>query len=125
MTKKFLSFMFICVIIFLANYSRMEQSNDPIIGIWSLSKTVSKENSSKAGIRKEWIFNDLFFGRYHEISGTTTTLKTDFKWSRQDNLYTIAYRDTEGKPIQVFTIKKMEDGTYLKNKEGGMLALRE
>lgn len=117
--------MSICIIIFLANYSRAEQNNDPIIGIWSLSKNSSKDNSPKPAVRKEWIFNDSNLGRYHEINGTTITLKTDFKWSRQDNLYTIAYRDTESKPEQVFTIKKMENATYLNNKDGGMLALRE
>ncbi|TLP77027.1 hypothetical protein [Maribacter sp. ACAM166] len=125
MTKKLLSLMAICAIIFLANCSRIEQNNDPIIGIWSQSKIVASEKSSKQAVRKEWIFNDVYLGRYHEISGATTTLKTDFKWSRQDDTYTIEYRGLEGKPTHVFSILNVEDGIYLTNSEGGTLATRE
>lgn len=125
MTKKFLSLVAICAIIFLANCSRIEQNNDPVIGIWSQSKTITTDNSSKQTVRKEWIFNDVYLGRYHEISGTTITLKTDFKWSRQEDAYTIEYRGLEGKPIEVFSIKTLEDGTYLETEDGGTLAIRE
>ena len=125
MTKRFLSLVAICAIIILANCSRIEQNNDPIIGIWSQSKITSTDNSSKQSIRKEWIFNDVYLGRYHEISGTTITLKTDFKWSKQDDNYTIEYRGLEGKPTEVFTIKNLEDSAYLETKDGGTLAIRE
>lgn len=125
MTKKFLSLMAICAVIFLANCSRIEQNNDPVIGIWSQSKIGKSANSSKQTIRQEWIFNDVYLGRYHEISGSTTTLKTDFNWSRKDDTYTIEYRGLEGKPMQVFTIIQVEDGTYLEKNEGGTLATKE
>ncbi|WP_419214038.1 hypothetical protein ACNR9Q_07755 [Maribacter sp. X9] len=125
MTKRFLSLVAICAIIILANCSRIDQNNDPIIGIWSQSKIASTDNSSKQTIRKEWIFNDVYLGRYHEINGTTITLKTDFKWSKQDDNYTIEYRGLEGKPTEVFIIKNLEDGTYLETKDGGTLAIRE
>lgn len=125
MTKKLLSLVAICAIIFLANCSRIEHNNDPIIGIWSQSKVLTTANSAKETIRKEWIFNDVYLGRYHEISGSTVTLKTDFKWSRQDDSYTIEYRGLENKPAQVFTIKNMEDATFLENKDGSTLAIRE
>jgi hypothetical protein len=126
MTKKFLSLVAICAIIFLANCSRIEQNNDPIIGIWSQSKIITEDNASKQTVRKEWIFNDVYLGRYHEINGNTTTLKTDFKWSRQDNTYTIEYRGLEGKPNNILTIQNLEGGNvYLEEKDGGMLAVRE
>lgn len=117
--------MAIGAIIFLANCSRIEQNNDPVIGIWSQSEIITADNSSKQTVRKEWIFNDVYLGRYHEIHGTTITLKTDFKWSRQDDSYTLEYRGLEGKPIEVFTIKSLEDGTYLENKDSGTFAIRE
>ena len=117
--------MAICAIIFLANCSRIEQNNDPIIGIWAQSKILSTENSSKQTIRKEWIFNDVYLGRYHEISGSTITLKTDFNWSRQGDIYTIEYRGLEDKPTHIFSIIKEEDGIYLENIEGGTLAVKE
>jgi hypothetical protein len=125
MTKKFLSLVAICAIIFLANCSRIEQNNDPIIGIWSQSKIITTENSAKQTVRKEWIFNDVYLGRYHEIDGTTITLKTDFNWSKQGDIYTIEYRGLEDKPNNYITIQNLEDNYFLKNKDGATIAIRE
>jgi hypothetical protein len=125
MTKKFLSLVAICAIVFLANCSRIEQNNDPIIGIWSQSKIITTENSSKQTVRKEWIFNDVYLGRYHEISGTTITLKTDFNWSKQGDVYTIEYRGIEDKPNNYITIQNLENEFFLKKKDGATMAFRE
>ncbi|SEL22620.1 hypothetical protein SAMN04488008_103179 [Maribacter orientalis] len=125
MTKKFLSLVAICAIVFLANCSRIEQNNDPIIGIWSQSKIITSENSSKQTVRKEWIFNDVYLGRYHEINGTTIVLKTDFNWSKQGDMYTIEYRGLEDKPNNYITIQNLEDNFFLKNKDGATMAIRE
>ena len=125
MTKKFLSLVAICAIVFLANCSRIEQNNDPIIGIWSQSKIITSENSSKQTVRKEWIFNDVYLGRYHEINGTTIVLKTDFNWSKQGDIYTIEYRGLEDKPNNYITIQNLEDNFLLKNKDGATMAIRE
>ncbi|SKB25328.1 hypothetical protein [Maribacter arcticus] len=125
MTKKFLSLVAICAIVFLANCSRIEQNNDPIIGIWSQSKIITTENSSKQTVRKEWIFNDVYLGRYHEINGTTITIKTDFNWSKQGDIYTIEYRGLEDKPNNYITIQNLEDDFILKNKDGATMAIRE
>ncbi|SIQ33947.1 hypothetical protein [Maribacter ulvicola] len=125
MTKKFLSLLAICAIVFLANCSRIEHNTDPIIGIWSQSKNFTPENSAKQTIRQEWIFNDVFLGRYHEIKGTTITLKTDFNWSKQGNTYTIEYKGLNGKPNNVITIQEIEHGFYLEKKDGATLATRE
>ncbi|MBU2899854.1 hypothetical protein [Maribacter dokdonensis] len=125
MTKKFLSLLAICAIVFLANCSRIEQNTDPIIGIWSQSDLTVTESSSKQTIRKEWIFNDVYLGRYHEIEGSTITLKTDFNWSKQDDVYTVEYKGLEGKPNNIITIKSSEENVYLQKKDGGTLAIRE
>ncbi|MEO9481452.1 MAG: hypothetical protein ABJO28_04800 [Maribacter dokdonensis] len=125
MTKKFLSLLAICAIVFLANCSRIEQNTDPIIGIWSQSDLTVTESSSKQTIRKEWIFNDVYLGRYHEIEGSTITLKTDFNWSKQDDVYTIEYKGLEGKPNNIITIKSSEENVYLQKKDGATLAIRE
>ncbi|WP_339664694.1 hypothetical protein [Maribacter arcticus] len=125
MTKKFLSLVAICAIVFLANCSRIEQNNDPIIGIWSQSKIITTENSSKQTVRKEWIFNDVYLGRYHEINGTTITIKTDFNWSKQGDIYTIEYRGLEDKPNNYITIQNLEDNFFLKKKDGATMAIRE
>tara|TARA_R110002051_G_scaffold255120_2_gene314231 strand:- start:69914 stop:70291 length:378 start_codon:yes stop_codon:yes gene_type:complete len=125
MTKKFLSLMAICAIVFLANCSRIEQNTDPIIGIWSQSKIITSENSAKQTIRSEWIFNDVYLGRYHEISGNTIILKTDFNWSKQGDVYTIEYRGVEGKANNYITIQSLEDDFFLKKKDGATMAIRE
>jgi hypothetical protein len=125
MTKKFLSLVAICAVILLANCSRIEQNTDPIIGIWSQSKIINTENSSKQTIRKEWIFNDVYLGRYHEIDGSTITLKTDFNWSKQGDTYTIEYRGLDDKPSNIITIENLEDNLYLQQKDGATLATRE
>jgi len=125
MTKKFLSLLAICAIVFLANCSRIEQNTDPIIGIWSLSDLTVTESSSKQTIRKEWIFNDVYLGRYHEIEGSTITLKTDFNWSKQDGVYMVEYKGLEGKPNNIITIKSSEENVYLQKKDGATLAIRE
>ena len=117
--------MAICAIVFLANCSRIEQNNDPIIGIWSQSKIITSENSSKQTIRKEWIFNDVYLGRYHEINGTTITLKTDFNWSKQGDIYTVEYRGLEDKPNNYITIQNLDDNFFLKNTDGATMAIRE
>lgn len=125
MTKKLLSLVAICAIIFLANCSRIEQNNDPIIGLWSQSKIITTENTAKQSIRKEWIFNDVYLGRYHEIEGNTITLKTDFNWSKQDDIYIIEYRGVEGKDNNYITIQNLDDHFFLKDKDGDTLATRE
>ena len=125
MTKKFLSLLAICAIVFLANCSRIEQNTDPIIGIWSQSDLTVTESSSKQTIRKEWIFNDVYLGIYHEIEGSTITLKTDFNWSKQDDVYTVEYKGLEGKPNNIITIKSSEENVYLQKKDGATLAIRE
>jgi len=117
--------MAICAVILLANCSRIEQNTDPIIGIWSQSKIINTENSSKQTIRKEWIFNDVYLGRYHEIDGSTITLKTDFNWSKQGDTYTIEYRGLDDKPSNIITIKNLEDNLYLQQQDGATLATRE
>jgi hypothetical protein len=125
MTKKFLSLLAICAIVFLANCSRIEENNDPIIGLWSQSELIVTENSSKQTIRKEWIFNDVYLGRYQEIDNSKVILKTDFNWSKQDDVYTVEYKGLDGKPNNIITIKATDDVSYLQKKDGATLAIRQ
>lgn len=123
--KKLVSLMAIGAIILTANCSRIEQNNDPIIGIWYQSKTATGDDTSKTTIREEWIFNDVYLGRYHEITGNEITLQTDFKWSKTDGKYIVEYRGLQDKPNNVLTIEKSSDATLLKKADGNILALRE
>jgi hypothetical protein len=123
--KKFLSLMAICAIIFSANCSRVEQNNDPIIGIWFQAGTEISNGSSKSTLRKEWIFNDVYLGRYHEINGNDITLQTDFKWSKEGEIYTIEYRGLENVPVDRLKIIETDQGTILEKVDGEYVAIRE
>lgn len=123
--KKFLSLMAICAIIFMANCSRIEENNDPIIGVWLEAKTFNADDTSKSNLRKEWIFNDVYLGRYHEMNGNEITLKTDFKWSAMDGVYTIEYSGLEDKPNHELIIVKTDDGVVLEKVNGDHLAIRK
>ncbi|KAA2218336.1 hypothetical protein [Maribacter flavus] len=123
--KKFLSLMAICAIIFSANCSRVEQNNDPIIGIWFQAGTEISNGSSKSTLRKEWIFNDVYLGRYHEINGNDITLQTDFKWSKEGEIYTIEYRGLENVPVDRLKIIETDQGTVLEKVDGEYVAIRE
>lgn len=123
--KKLLSFMAIVAIVFSSNCSRIEQNDDPIIGIWVEAVANTTSSASKSNTRVEWIFNDVYLGRYHEISEGEIILQTDFKWSRKDDTYTIEYRGLENKSNDIVTIENTTNGTLLQQKDGNMLAIRE
>lgn len=123
--KKLFSLMAIIAIVLSANCSRIEQNDDPIIGIWVEASTLSEESTSKTTVRKEWIFNDVYLGRYHEINGNDITLKTDFKWSQENGIYTVEYRGLEDKPNDMVTIQNNEQGVLLQKTDGDLLAIKE
>lgn len=115
-----------CALIFLASCSKIENNNDPIIGIWAQSQITTSSTTAKQTVRKEWIFNDVYLGRYHEISGTKITVQTDFHWSKSGEIYTVDYRGLEDKPNNVLVIKNVQGGkVYLEKKDGATLAVRE
>lgn len=117
--------MAIVAIVFSSNCSRIEQNNDPIIGIWVEANSNVNTMTSKSNTRAEWIFNDVYLGRYHEMSQGKILLKTDFSWSQKDGVYTIVYNGLENKPNDVVTIKDSSTGTLLRQTDGNMLAIKE
>jgi hypothetical protein len=125
MMKKILSLLAIIAIIFSSNCSRIEENNDPIVGIWIENTLSSESGTAKNTTRKEWIFNDVYLGRYHKINQGKIIEKTDFKWSQTDGVYTVEYRGLENKPNDIVTIKATPTGTVLQENNGNMLAIRE
>lgn len=123
--KKLLSLLAILAIIFSSNCSRIEENNDPIVGIWIEALSASENGTAKSTTRKEWIFNDVYLGRYHEISQGKIIEQTDFKWSQEDGIYTVEYRGLENKPNDIVIIKTTSQGTVLQQDDGNMLAIRE
>lgn len=121
--KKLLYFIAIMAIIFSANCSRIEENNDPIIGIW-YGPTEVAVSSAKSDIKQEWIFNDVYLGRYHEFQNGEIITLTDFKWSFKDDHYEVTYGKKD-MPIHRFNIKESDNGQLLQTQEGFQLAAKE
>lgn len=107
----------------LNSCSEIPENNDPVIGIWA--RTDSPDGSArKASQREEWIFNDVYLGRYHRYEGLDITVQSDFTWSIDKGIYTIEYPGLDRAPEQV-TIQHKPEGTTLQTLTGEILAQRE
>jgi hypothetical protein len=123
--KKVFSFLAIIGIILASSCSKIPENNDPVIGIWSNLEVQTQSETSKLTVRKEWIFNDAYLGRYHSYKNGQRDALTDFKWTEVDGVYTISYPGMENKLNDVVTMTESENGTILKASNGNTLAIRE
>lgn len=123
--KKLASFLAILAVILFSYCSKIESNNDPIIGIWVESVSSTNSTTAASDSRVEWIFNDVYLGRYHEISQGQIVLKTDFSWTQNDGTYIIEYRGIENKSNDIVTIKNTTNGILLQQKDGDRLAIKE
>jgi len=125
--KKIFSFLAIIAIILVSNCSRIEENNDPVIGIWSNASSSSDNQTNKqTTTRQEWIFNDAYLGRYHDLQNGSVTMKTDFKWTQKNGVYTVSYPGLPDKTNDVFVIvDKSPEGVLLQDQNGDLIALRE
>lgn len=122
--KKLASLMAIIAIILASNCSRVPENNDPIIGIWAKTDITTTSETGRQNIRQEWIFNDVFLGRYHSYNGNTLDVKTDFSWTIDNGVYTISYPGTD-KSNDTVSMKQSEEGQILEDTQGNVLAHRE
>ncbi|MDT7827734.1 hypothetical protein RQM65_03525 [Pricia sp. S334] len=123
--KKLFSLLAILGIIAVSNCTRLPENNNPIIGIWTdlgLSKTT--ETAGNQALLREWVFNDAYLGRYHEIRNGHITFKTDFHWSYENEEYGITYLDPNN-GSEVFSLQKQNEVELLSNIEGHVIARRE
>ncbi|MEZ2415080.1 hypothetical protein ACA086_08945 [Muriicola sp. E247] len=122
--KKLFSLMAIVTIISVSNCTRIPENNDPIIGIWSKVEFAENSETGRQTNRQEWIFNDVYLGRYHSYDGNQLTVKTDFSWTQDKGVYTISYPGTD-MPAHQVSLKNSDEGTVLEDVQGNILALRE
>ncbi|MGJ8735410.1 hypothetical protein D9V96_003115 [Zobellia laminariae] len=123
--KKVFSFLAIISIILVSNCTQIPENDNPVIGIWSDVEVAPASLTGKSEtVRKEWIFNDAYLGRYHRKSNGSITFKTDFKWSYENDTYTISYPGTDMES-QIVSMKTSEEGNTLADSEGHTMALRE
>ena len=78
----------------VSHCSRVPENNDPVLGIWVSTELTSDESAKNVSTitNEEWIFNDVFLGRYHRYSENEIIYYTDFRWEvNDDDVYTISY----------------------------------
>lgn len=122
--KKLFSFFAIIGIILASNCSRIPENNDPVIGIWTNVQVTTSE-SARSTIKKEWIFNDAYLGRFHTYNNNKIEVLTDFSWKKEDDMYIISYPGLENKTNDMVTMKESERGMLLEDTSGHTLAIRE
>jgi hypothetical protein len=122
--KKFFSLLAILALIAVSNCSEIPENNDPILGIWTKSEILSQEGKSEDEIRKEWIFNDAYLGRYHRYNNDDLEFYTDFSWSLNEDIYTIIYTGTDIPDIEV-TLEQATNPEKLALEDGNIFAERE
>ncbi len=122
--KKIFSLLSIIGIIAISNCSRIPENNDPILGIWAKMESSTKEGKGTETIRQEWIFNDVYLGRYQTYSNSKLTFYTDFKWSVENGTYTIIYGDPQVNDITV-SLEQANDPEILTLENGSVFATRE
>lgn len=87
----------------VSNCSQVPENNDPVLGTWvkiESSNDVSAKNETSR-ISEEWIFNDVYLGRYHRYSNGEIVFHTDFRWEVGDDIYTISYSIEDMSSVQV------------------------
>ena len=122
--KKLFSLLAIIGIILASNCSRIPENNDPVIGIWT-DKEVVDSQSAKSTIKREWIFNDAYLGRFHRYNNNEIEVLTDFSWKKEDDMYIISYPGLEHRSTDMVIMKESEDGLLLEDTSGDTLAIRE
>lgn len=104
---------------FLLGCSEIPENHDPVIGIWSRTKMNGSES-----LREEWIFNDVYLGRYQKYESDVLILKSDFSWEVKNGVYTISYPGLSRTPEQVKIVNSQEV-EQLQTLSGQTLASRE
>ncbi|KAB5488350.1 hypothetical protein FOT42_010500 [Flagellimonas hadalis] len=111
-------------IIAVSNCSRVPENNDPILGIWAKTESSTIENKGTETIREEWIFNDVYLGRYQSYSNSKLVFYTDFKWSVENGTYTIIYGDPQVTDVKV-NLMEAQNPEILALGNGAVFATRE
>ena len=121
--QRFRTLILVVIITALGSCSEVPENNDPVIGIWGQTQA-PEDASAKHMERVEWIFNDVFLGRFHLYQGNELVVETDFQWEQRGGVYTIHYPGQK-KVEDGVMIKETQEGTILVDLGGNVLAYRE
>lgn len=122
--KKLFSLLSILGIIAISNCTSVPDNHDPILGIWAKTASSTIEGKNSDTIREEWIFNDVYLGRYQRYTNSQLDFYTDFKWSQENGAYSIIYGDPQVTDITV-SLEKAKTPEVLTLDNGSVFATRE
>jgi len=122
--KKLFSLLSIVGIIAISNCTSVPENHDPILGSWAKTESSNIEGKSSSTVREEWIFNDVYLGRYQRYSNSELIFYTDFKWSQENGTYSITYGDPQVNDITV-SLEKAKEPEILTLDNGSVFATRE
>ena len=112
------------LLVLITSCSKIEENNDPIIGIWKHTVKTATNTNKLVVDNEEWIFNDVYLGRFHGYKNGQVVYLTDFKWSVNNDIYMISYPGTDF-PFDFIEMKETEDGTILLRMEGKIFAAKQ
>lgn len=104
--------------------SKIEENNDPIIGIWKHTVKTATNTNKMVIDNEEWIFNDAYLGRFHGYKSGQVVFLTDFKWTVDNGVYTVSYPGTDF-PNDLVEMKETHDRIVLIRAEGKIFAQKE
>ncbi|WP_419213294.1 hypothetical protein ACNR9Q_03875 [Maribacter sp. X9] len=108
----------------ISSCSKIEENNDPIIGIWQNTVKTATNTKKMVVDNEEWIFNDVYLGRFHGYKDGKVVFLTDFKWTVENGTYIVSYPGTDF-PDDLVEMKKTEEATILVRMEGKIFAEKQ
>ncbi|WP_420320073.1 hypothetical protein [Flagellimonas sp.] len=123
--KKLFSLLSIICIIAISNCSSIPENNDPILGTWVKNSSILDEGTNKnSTTREEWIFNDVYLGRYQTYTNSNLIFYTDFRWSEENGKYSITFGDEQVSDV-IVSLQESNDPEILALENGSVFATRE
>lgn len=114
----------ILLVLFLTSCSKIEENNDPIIGIWKNTVKTATNTNKMVIDNEEWIFNDVYLGRFHGYKKGQVVFLTDFKWTLNNGTYIVSYPGTDF-PDDFVQLRETDEGSVLIRTEGKIFALKQ
>jgi len=114
----------ILLLALVSSCSKIEENKDPIIGIWKNSVKTATNTNKMVIDNEEWIFNDVYLGRFHGYKRGEVVFLTDFKWSVNGDVYIVSYPGTDF-PDDFVQMQETEEGTMLVRTEGNIFAQKQ
>ena len=114
----------IVALLLVTSCSKIEANDDPIIGIWKNTVKTATNTNRMTIDNEEWIFNDVYLGRFHGYKNDDVIFLTDFKWTVNNGIYTVSYPGTDF-PDDFVELKETEEGTLLMRTVGKIFAHKQ